>query len=65
MVLVTAVIDTVERDGSAISFVDSTGELRTVNVQPRAQAFAKGLQRGDEVEVAFTEAVAVSVEPAT
>ncbi len=31
---------------------------------PKAQQFIRGLKRGDEVEVTFTEAMAISVEPA-
>ena len=39
--------------------------VRSVELEtPEAQAFAKKLNAGDEVIVTFTEALAVSVEPA-
>jgi hypothetical protein len=31
---------------------------------PKAQAFARGLKAGDEVQLTFTEALAVSISPA-
>jgi hypothetical protein len=33
-------------------------------MDPKAREFIRGLKRGDEVEVTFTEAAAISVQPA-
>jgi hypothetical protein len=48
-----------------VSFTGPQGMLRTITVQnPDAQAFIKKLKKGDEVEITYTEALAISVEPA-
>jgi hypothetical protein len=48
-----------------VQFYGPDKRVRTVELEtPEAQAFAKKLKVGDEVVVTFTEALAVSVEPA-
>jgi hypothetical protein len=48
-----------------VRFYGPDKRVRTVELEtPEAQAFAKKLKAGDEVVVTFTEALAVSVEPA-
>lgn len=48
-----------------VEFVGVDGAMRRVRVaDPRAQEFVRGLKPGDAVQVTFTEAIAVSVEPA-
>ncbi len=50
---------------NVIEVTGPTGYNRRVKVvDPKAQEFIRGLKRGDEVEVTFTEAAAISVEPA-
>jgi hypothetical protein len=50
---------------NVIEVTGPTGYNRRVRVvDPKAQAFIRGLKRGDEVEVTFTEAAAISVQPA-
>ena len=61
----TVVIDSVDTKANTVSFTRSDGEKRTVNVEsPEGQTFIKGLKKGDHVEVAYTEAVAIEVKPA-
>lgn len=50
---------------NTVEVLGGDGAVRRVRVQdPQAQAFARGLKVGDEVQLTFTEAVAVSVNPA-
>lgn len=61
----TVVIDSVDTQFNTVTFKRSDGLLRTVAVQtPQGQKFIKGLKKGDNVEVAYTEALAVEVKPA-
>ena len=61
----TVVIDSVDTQFNTVTFKRSDGLLRTVAVQtPEGQKFIKGLKKGDNVEVAYTEALAVEVKPA-
>ena len=63
-VTATIVIDSVNAEENTVTFTGPRG-LRTVAVEdPSAQAFIKQLKKGDEVEVTYTEALAISVEPA-
>jgi hypothetical protein len=60
----TVVIDSVDTQFNTVTFKRSDGILRTVAVQtPEGQKFIKGLKKGDNVEVAYTEALAVEVKP--
>lgn len=55
----------VDRESNEVRFYGPDKRVRTVELEtPEAQAFAKKLKAGDEVVVTFTEALAVSVEPA-
>ncbi len=63
-VRVRVTINSVNAAGTQVTFTGPQGTARTVTVRdPAMQAFAKGLKPGDQVEVAFIEAVAVRVEP--
>ena len=59
-------IEGVDPANGTVSFIGPDRVPRTVAVrQPAMQDFLRTLKAGDEVEVTFTEAVAISVEPAT
>jgi hypothetical protein len=61
----TVVIDSVDTQFNTVTFKRSDGVIRTVAVQsPEGQKFIKGLKKGDHVEVAYTEALAIEVKPA-
>lgn len=63
-VTTTVVIEAIDRAGNAVTFTGPAGMTRTVQVQdPEAQRFIGTLRKGDEVEVTYTEALAVSVQP--
>lgn len=65
-VTTTVVIDAVDRGKNQVSFTGPGGTQRTVDVKdPNAQKFIGGLKKGDEVELTYTEALAVSVQPTT
>ena len=58
-------IEGVDPANNTVSFIDPDRVPRTVAVrQPAMQDFLRTLQAGDEVELTFTEAVAISVESA-
>lgn len=51
-------------DGKVVTFYREDGLLRVLEVKrPAAQEFVRGLKEGDKVEITYTEAVAVAVEP--
>lgn len=55
-------VDTV---GNIVEFTGPKGFNRRIKVNdPKARAFVRTLKKGDEVEVRYREAMAVSVEPA-
>ncbi len=59
-------IKDVDKKNNIVSFYGQDGLVRALPVQtPQGQEFIKKLKPGDEVEVTFTEALALSVEPAT
>ena len=63
-VTTTVVIDSVDQSFKTVTFRGPGGMLRTVAVEtPKGQEFIGRLRKGDEVEVTYTEALAVSVEP--
>jgi translation elongation factor P/translation initiation factor 5A len=63
-VTATIVIDSVDVAENTVTFTGPRG-LRTVLVEsPAGQEFIKQLKPGDEVELTYTEALAISVEPA-
>jgi hypothetical protein len=60
----TVVIEGVDRETHSVTFVGPAGLTRTVDVvDPKAQQFISTLQKGDEVELTYIEALAVTVEP--
>jgi hypothetical protein len=60
----TVTIDSVDKQMNTVTFKNADGLLRTVAVQtPEGQKFIKGLKKGDNVEVAYTEALAIEVKP--
>lgn len=55
----------VDRYANTIEVTGPRGYNRRLKVKdPKAIAFIRGLKKGDEVEVTFSEALAISVEPA-
>jgi uncharacterized lipoprotein len=49
-----------------VSFTDPDGRAQTITVQdPRMQDFVETLKVGDQVAITYTEALAISVEPAS
>jgi hypothetical protein len=65
MLRTTVVIDSVDTQFNTVTFKNADGLLRTVAVKtPEGQKFIKGLKKGDQVEVAYTEAFAIEVKPA-
>ena len=63
-VTTTVVIEGVDRATHSVTFVGPSGLTRTVDVvDPNARKFISTLQKGDEVELTYVEAVAVAVEP--
>jgi hypothetical protein len=60
----TVTIDSVDTQFNTVTFRRSDGLLRTVAVEsPEGQTFIKGLKKGDQVEIAYTEALAIEVKP--
>jgi hypothetical protein len=60
----TVVIESVDKKLNTVTFTRSDGASRTVAVDsPEGREFIKGLKKGDNVEVAYTEAVAIEVKP--
>lgn len=65
-VTTTVVIDAVDRTSNTVVFRGPSGMLRSIEVMdPKMQEFVGGLKKGDEVEVTYSEALAISVEPST
>jgi hypothetical protein len=61
----TVRIENVDPEGPTVSFTGANGILRMIQVKdPEMQAFARTLKPGDEVDITYTEAIAVNVEPA-
>jgi hypothetical protein len=63
-VTTTVVIESVDQPSNTVTFTGPSGMTRTVDVtDPSARQFIGTLKKGDEVELTYTEAVAVTVEP--
>lgn len=61
----TVTIQDVDKSRNEVTFTGDDGIFRSVQIKnPDAQKFASTLKKGDQVDVTFSEAVAVSVEPA-
>jgi hypothetical protein len=64
-VATTVVIESVDKSFDTVTFKRSDGIVRTVAVEdPKAVEFVQRLRPGDEVQVTYTEAVAVALVPA-
>ena len=62
---ITVTITSVDTKSNLVNFSGPDGLVRSITVEtPQAKEFIKQLKPGDTVVVTFTEAVAVSVEPA-
>jgi hypothetical protein len=60
----TVTIESVDTKTHSVTFIGPSGLSRTVDVvDPKAQTFIAGLKKGDEVELTYVEALAVTVEP--
>lgn len=60
----TVVIEAVDRSANTVTFKNEDGTAHTVAVKkPEARKFIAGLKKGDEVDITYTQALAVSVEP--
>ena len=60
----TVVIESVDKATHSVTFTGPAGMTRTVDVvDPKAQKFISELKKGDEVELTYVEALAVTVEP--
>jgi len=60
----TVVIESVDTKTHSVTFTGPSGLSRTVDVvDPKAQKFIAELKKGDEVELTYVEALAVTVEP--
>jgi hypothetical protein len=65
VVTTTVKVWDVDTIGNIIEYTDARGYNRRLKVRdPKAIAFIRGLRKGDEVQVTFTEAAAISVQPA-
>lgn len=61
----TVTIDSVDLKNNIVTFTGAQGNVNIVAVQrPQMREFIKTLKAGDKVDLTYTEAVAVSVEPA-
>ena len=60
----TVIIESVDTSFNTVTFKRADGKMRTVSVDsPKGQEFIRKLKKGDAVEITYTEAVAVSLEP--
>ena len=61
----TVLIQSVDKKTNTLTFSGPDGLVRTIQVQdPLAQKFSASLKKGDQVDLTFSEALAVSVETA-
>lgn len=61
---VSVVIDQVDPSFHTITYTDAAGLTRVIGINdPEAQQFIAKLKKGDVVDVTFSEAFAISVEP--
>ena len=60
----TVTIESVDNKTHSVTFIGPAGMSRTVDVvDPKAQKFIAELKKGDQVELTYVEALAVTVEP--
>lgn len=61
----TVTIEAVDTSFNTVTFTRSDGVRRIVAIEtPEGRAFIRGLRKGDQVEITYTEAVAMEVRPA-
>jgi hypothetical protein len=62
-VTTTIVVQSVDKKNHSIMFAGADGLVRSIPLKrPEAQKFAATLKQGDEVEITYTEAVAINIE---
>jgi hypothetical protein len=60
----TVTIEAVDTKKNMVTFRRPDGELKAVDVEsPEGQKFIKTLKKGDQVDITYTEAVAIEVVP--
>ena len=60
----TVIIEAVDRAANSVTFQGPSGMSRTIDVvDPKAQQFIGSLKKGDEVQLTYIEALAVTLEP--
>jgi len=65
-VTTTVLIESVDTSFDTVSFKRPDGFSRTIAVEsPEGKKFIRTLKKGDKVDVAYTEALAIAVVPAT
>jgi Cu/Ag efflux protein CusF len=63
-VTTTVVIESVDQPSNSVTFTGPAGMTRTVDVKdPKAQKFISTLKKGDQVQLTYVEALAVTLEP--
>lgn len=64
MITMTVRIESVGPDGETVTFTGPSGRLEAIKIRrDEARAFASGLHPGDIVEITYSEALAIQVEP--
>jgi len=63
VVTTTVVIESVDKAANKVTFKGPEGSRTVAVKRPEGQKFIAGLNKGDEVDITYTEALAVSVEP--
>jgi hypothetical protein len=59
----TVRIESIDTEANIVVFTGPTGELRALRVErPEGREFIKDLERGDQVEITYVEALALSLE---
>jgi translation elongation factor P/translation initiation factor 5A len=64
-VVETVTIQSIDKDANTVTFMRQDGTVDTASVRSsEGRTFIAGLHAGDQVDVALSEAVAISVDPA-
>ncbi len=59
----TVIIESVDRSANTVTFKGENGVHTVAVKKPEAQKFIADLKKGDQVDISYTQALAVSVEP--
>jgi hypothetical protein len=59
----TVVIDAVDKTANTVTFHGTNGTHTVAVKKPESKQFIAGLKKGDEVDITYTQALAISVEP--